>query len=299
MVSKEEIVKFALKSPYSHSNFSTNYDMSYIDENSKKEKNFHFRSSACFASAGDKFSKGSELTAKYKIILYPEIKGRNHKILFSEKEMVLLMEEIKEIFKIDYTFKKIKYDGRSCYNISVVLTGNWKQHLFILSIIRHLYEFPHSFHYWMCLQLQDIPFIQKYGILNSILLISQFTSYYFDYCRGHRFSVLKNGSINLPVTKEQLLEAYKQMERFSDSTKPFNINNVEIKTLPTLDFTYSDCDLEYEAKRDQVKKYYLSGSTRKEKDNRAEIINKDIDEIKQMLINNLSILYNYLKEQTK
>ena len=89
------------------------------------------------------------------------------------------------------------------------------------------------------------------------------------------------------------------MERFSDSTKPFNINNVEIKTLPTLDFTYSDCDLEYEAKRDQVKKYYLSGSTRKEKDNRAEIINKDIDEIKQMLINNLSILYNYLKEQTK
>lgn len=213
--------------------------------------------------------------------------------------MMLLMEEIKEIFKIDYTFKKTKYDGKFHYNISIVLTGNWKQHLFILSIIRHLYEFPHSFHYWMCLQLQDIPFIQKYGILNSILLISQFTSYYFDYCRGHRFSVLKNGSINLPVTKEQLLEAYKQMERFSDSTKPFNINNVEIKTLPTLDFTYSDCDLEYEAKRDQVKKYYLSGSTRKEKDNRAEIINKDIDEIKQMLINNLSILYNYLKEQTK
>ena len=115
-------------------------------------------------------------------------------------------------------------------------------------------NFPHSFHYWMYLQLQDIPFIQKYGILNSILLISQFTNYYFDYCSGHRFSVRKNGSINLPVTKEHLLEAYKQIKCFSDSTKPFNINNVEIKTLPTLDFTYSDCDLEYEAKRDQVKK---------------------------------------------
>ena len=49
----------------------------------------------------------------------------------------------------------------------------------------------------------------------------------------------------------------------------------------------------------KLKKYYLSGSTRKEKDNRAEIVNKDIDKIKQMLINNLSILYNYLKEQTK
>ena len=42
MVSKEEIVKFALESPYSHSNFSTNYDMSYIDENSKKRKEFSF-----------------------------------------------------------------------------------------------------------------------------------------------------------------------------------------------------------------------------------------------------------------
>ena len=44
MVGKEEIAKFALESPYSHSNFNTNYDMSYIDENSKKEKNLDRKS---------------------------------------------------------------------------------------------------------------------------------------------------------------------------------------------------------------------------------------------------------------
>lgn len=297
MLSKEEIAEFALR--YDNCRFNTNYNMSYIDKDLKKERKFRFRNEACFSGAGQQFYRTSELTAKYNIILYPEKERWNHKILFSEEEMMLLMEEIKEIFKIDYTFKKTKYDGKFHYNISIVLTGNWKQHLFILSIIRHLYEFPHSFHYWLCLQLKDIPFVQKYGILNSILLISQFTNCYFDYCSGHCFSERKSKSINLPVTKEHLLEAYKQIEPYSDSTKPFNLNNVRIEILPTFDYTYSVCDLTYRDHEDQNKKHYTRAYKYKYKDNRNEVISNDIDAIKQMLINNLSILYNYLKEQTK
>lgn len=295
MLSKEEIVKFALK--YDRCRFNTNYDMSYTDEISKKEKNFPFRNEACFSSAGVQFNNSRELTAKYDIILYPERECYNHKILFSEEEMVQLMEEIKEIFKINYTFKKTKYSGKIHYNISIILVGIWKQHLFILSIIRHLYEFPHSFHYWMCLQLQDTPFVQKYGILNSILLISQFTDYYFDYCYGHRFSVWKSKSINLPITKEHLLEAYEQIAPYSDSTKPFCVNNVKIETLPTLDYTYSCCDLIFRCQKDKTGKQYLREHGCENK--RKESISNDIDNIKSMLINNLSILYNYLKEQTK
>jgi hypothetical protein len=196
--------------------------------------------------------------------------------------MRVLMDDISELYDVPYS---IKYDpSTEITTIHVTIEGWWKQHLAVLTLIRHLYEYPSSFFYWQYLYFKDrYDYIKELGPVRFMAYASQFEYPLFIQFSDNRIIPLGESFLYRIGTREEIKEKYKNMNPSSPVTRVLTVGqSIPIEKLKGLDKTFMSFPLKYS---------YNTEETRFS--NPDFSVKELLDNIEKMFSHNLKIINEY------
>lgn len=258
----------------------TNFDQTLKDKDGKIYKIENYRSCACFGLGNNPHN----LIGEYDILIFKRPGHVNpfHYTLCSIPEMRILMDDISELYDVPYS---IKYDpSTEITTIHVTIEGWWKQHLAVLTLIRHLYEYPSSFFYWQYLYFKDrYDYIKELGPVRFMAYASQFEYPLFVQFSDNRIIPLGESFLYRIGTREEIKEKYKNMHSDSRVTEVLTVGQPILKEkLKDLDRTFMETPLQY------------SYNTEETRFNNPDFSVKEfLDNIEKMFSHNLNIINEY------
>jgi len=148
-----------------------------IDNHAKARlKPIEMSKRACFNAQFDRWGNwDNKLKVQYTIRLfrdsdYVKDDDYNNYCILSKQEVLDHMEYInKNVHEIDYS---VDDTSDSIYDLSVTIDGNRTQHKFILTWVRHLYEFPFTMFLIDSLKLKNqVPEFEDQSLFNLCQLV--------------------------------------------------------------------------------------------------------------------------------
>lgn len=259
---------------------ATNFDQVLRDKSGNIYRSENYRNCACFGLGNTEHN----LTGEYAILIFPPSSPLNvyHYTLCSIPEMRVLMDDISELYDVPYS---IEQDSKTkIITIHVTIDGWWKQHLAVLTLIRHLYEFPSSFFYWQYLYFKDrYDYIKELGPVRFMAYASQFEYPLFVQFSDNRIIPLGESFLYRIGTREEIKEKYKNMNPSSPVTRVLTVGqSIPIEKLKGLDKTFMSRPLKY------------SYNTERTRFDTPDFSVKELlDNIEKMFSHNLKIINEY------
>lgn len=258
----------------------TNFDQVLIDKGGNIYRSESYRDCACFGNGNTEHN----LTGEYDVLIFKPSTPINvyHYALCSVPEIKILMDDISELYDVPYSIKQDPDTGTT--TIHVTINGWWKQHLAVLTLIRHLYEFPSSFFYWQYLYFKDrYDYIKELGPVRFVAYASQFEYPVFIQFSDNRIIQLGNDYLFTIGTREEIKERYKNMSDISQVIKVLTVGNpIPKEDLKDLDKTFMRTPLKYSYNTESIR--FNDPNFR---------VKELLDNIEKMFSHNLSLINEY------